>query len=311
MRLVALFYCIIAMRVIKIIICLVFSVSSFISCSKDDNDNKHPTTPNANANIPTADIPEEIVRLEFPKVKNGNSIVLVHKTNDQYGVNYSTEWDTRLSAQRWSCYQMYDSNSGGHVGRYDTSNGYPNDELLPHDYQLIPDPYYGSGFDHGHICPSADRQYSKEANRQTFFLTNMQPQFKEFNQVDYPWEQMEEQVRSWNMSSFRDTLYVVKGGTIDNGNILQYLSRGSVRIPVPKFFFVAILCKNATGYKALGFWFEHKKYKKKRRLGDYITNIDQLEELTGIDFFCNLPDNIEEHVESQHTDNIKRAWGLK
>ena len=113
------------------------------------------------------------------------------------------------------------------------------------------------------------------------------------------------------MSSFRDTLYVVKGGTIDNGNILQYLSRGSVRIPVPKFFFVAILCKNATGYKALGFWFEHKKYKKKRRLGDYITNIDQLEELTGIDFFCNLPDNIEEHVESQHTDNIKRAWGLK
>ena len=46
-------------------------------------------------------------------------------------------------------------------------------------------------------------------------------------------------------------------------------------------------------------------------IGDYITNIDQLEELTGIDFFCNLPDNIEEHVESQHTDNIKRAWGLK
>ena len=288
------------------------SLTAFLTaCNGESNSEKPQVATNENANVVTGRIPQEVKRLEFPKLKGGNSIVLVHKTNDRYGVNYSTEWDTQLSAQRWSCYQMYDSNSGGHVGRYDTSSGYPNDELLPTDYQLQSDPYYRSGFDHGHICPSADRQYSKEANRQTFFLTNMQPQFKEFNQVDYLWEQMEEQVRSWNTSSFRDTLYVVKGGTIDNGIILQYLTRGTTRIPVPKYFFVAILCKNQAGYKALGFWFEHKKYAKKRNLGDYVKSIDELENLTHIDFFCNLPDNIESHVENLSVDNIKRAWGLR
>ena len=296
---------------------LIALLSLIVSCGKDEGD----TTPtsirdNTNKNL-TTPYPEAS-RLEMPRLKGGKSILLVHKTNDKYGINFSTEWDTQKKAQRWSCYQMYESNTGGNVGRY--QDGYPYDDLLEYEHYFLDangyvfDPFRGSGYDHGHICPSADRQYTKEANRQTFFLTNMQPQRNVFNAG--VWADMEQQIRNWNRGSFRDTLYVCKGGTIDkNDQISRTLANGLI---VPKYFFMAVLCKNNMGYKALGFWIEHKDkvdYPKDAlgnyQLSHYVVNIRELETLTGIDFFCNLDDETEEHVETLNAENIKSAWGLK
>ena len=288
-----------------------------ISCSKDENDAKLPgIAENKNKNLTS--VYPEAARLEFPKLKGGQSVVLVHRTNDKYGVNFSTEWDCTKKAQRWSCYQMHAGNTGGNVGRY--QEGYPYDELLDHTNYFNnngepQDLFWNSGYDHGHICPSADRQYSKEANRQTFFLTNMQPQRNVFNAG--VWAAMEQQVRNWNRGSFRDTLYVCKGGTIDHDDQI----RGYVqnKMIIPKYFFTAVLCKNSSGYKALGFWIEHKDkdtdYGKDAQgnyqLSPYVVNIRELETLTGIDFFCNLDDETENHVETLGVENIKSAWGLK
>lgn len=292
------------------------TILTLISCSKDENDVKLPgIAENKNRNL--TGIHPEAARLEFPKLKGGSNILLVHHTNDKYGVNFCTEWDTQKKSQRWSCYQMHAGNTGGSVGRY--QEGYPYDDLLDYaNYFTLGDgtpydPFWSSGYDHGHICPSADRQYSKEANRQTFFLTNMQPQRNVFNAG--VWAAMEQQVRNWNRGSFRDTLYVCKGGTIDRDDqISRTLTNGLI---VPKYFFMALLCKNSNGYKALAFWIEHKDtdYPKDNQgyylLSPYVTNIRELEALTGIDFFCNLDDETEEHVETLGVENIKSAWGLK
>ena len=214
---------------------------------------------------------------------------------------------------------MHGGNTGGNTGRY--QEGYPYDDLLDFANYFTTgdgtpfDPFWNSGYDHGHICPSADRQYSKEANRQTFFLTNMQPQRNVFNAG--VWATMEQQVRNWNRGSFRDTLYVCKGGTIDrNDQISRTLSNGLI---VPKYFFMAVLCKNNNGYKAMAFWIEHKNkdtdFPKDSQgnymLSPYVTNVRELETLTGIDFFCNLDDETENHVETLAVENIKSAWGLK
>lgn len=289
-----------------------WALALFSACGNNDDFENGSAATNSNRNQPSANMPREITRMEFPRVKGGQSIIIVHRTTDSgivEGVNFATEWDTKMHSQRWSCYEMYAGNTGGGAGRF--QGGYPHDEDMPAEYQLQTDPYYGSGYQHGHICPSADRQYSKEANRQTFFLSNMQPQLKYFNEADYVWEQMEERVRSWNRNDFRDTLYVVKGGTIDNGNIIKWLNDGTTQIPVPKYFFAAVLCKNSLGYKAIGFWFEHKNYEKNSNLSDYVINIDELERKTGIDFFCNLPDDAERSVQSLSRDNILRAWGFR
>ena len=294
-----------------------FFVFTVLSCSNDKNDTKQSGfTENKNKNI--TDTYPEASRLEFPRLKGGQSIVLIHKTNDKYGVNYSTEWDTQKKAQRWSCYQMHAGNTGGNVGRY--QEGYPFDELLDTKYYFNNngqplDLFWSSGYDHGHICPSADRQYSSEANRQTFFLTNMQPQRNVFNAG--VWQAMEQQVRNWNRGSFRDTLYVCKGGTIDRDDQIRgYIQNQMI---IPKYFFMALLCKNTSGYKALGFWIEHKDkdtdYPKDAKgdyaLGGYVVNIRELETLTGIDFFCNLDDEMEEHVETLPVENIRSAWGVR
>ena len=75
---------------------------------------------------------------------------------------------------------------------------------------------------------------------------------------------------------------------------------------MPGYFFVAMLAvKNGT-YHALGLWFEHKA-NSDTKLRTYAVTIDQLEQLTGIDFFCNLPDDTENTVESKLDLNW---WGL-
>ena len=270
-------------------------------------------------------------RLEFPRLKGGtNNIVLIH--NASFGVNYCVEWDTNLRpegwdwskdggtlrSQRWSCYQMYAANSVVKTKRYSTDSKepfvlYPNNPNLPKEYQFTVDPYKDSGYDHGHICPSADRLCSYQDNYQTFYMTNMQPQSNNFNA--FIWAEMEKQVRTWNNNNFRDTLYIAKGGTIDQaGHIIKTIGSGANRIPVPKYFFMAVLCKNKDavngGYKALGFWIQHQS-NMSSDLKPYVVSIRELERFTGIDFFCNLPDNIENAVETLPKESIIRAWNLK
>ena len=292
-----------------------------VSCSKSSDDNGQDDSTSAENNINRNDTSREpaLARLEIPKVRE-DCMVLIHTTNDQYGINYTVEWDPQKKAQRWSAYQMDSRTLEKNASRYTSQNNqYPHDPLLQNIYYLSQDCYWNSGFDHGHMCPSADRLYSTEANYQTFFLTNMQPQYKAFNgslsgsdkyKNDWsPWYRLETQVRSWAASQATETLYVVKGGTIEDDQILPTKVKGEMC--VPKYFFVALLLKNSQGYKAIGFWMEHKgSYDQKLPLGDYAVNIAELERQTGIDFFCNLPDDVEQRVEQLSIENVKRAWGV-
>lgn len=307
------------MKQLKYLIYLLSFVFALYSCNSDDDNNGDggsgttPTEVNANRNVVTTDA--AVARLEFPKLKGGNSIVLVNRTigDKQYDrdeVNYCVEWDCDKKAQRWSCYQMH----RGYTGNHDRVTSYLFDPKLSSGQYFDKDYFYGSGFDHGHICPNADRKYSYKANEQTFYLTNMQPQYHKFNgykdkgddQGKGLWMRMENKVRSWSLNATTDTLYVCKGGTIDKeSNIIK---RVQGKLIVPKYFFMACLLKNSQGYRAIAFWAEQKnEWKTYDDLADYAITIDELEQKTGIDFFCNLPDKTENEVESKIA--IK-AWGL-
>lgn len=279
------------------------------ACSEDENI-RIDTQTNSNNNRPSTAYAD---RLEIPRLKEeGKNLFLVHNTKE-HGVNMCIEWDCNKKAQRWTAFQMYNSNSVNTWNRnnwkYTEWKGDPfqEDTDIPAQYRTTLAQYRGSGYNRGHICASADRLCSKDANEQTFYLSNMQPQIYEFNAGT--WEEMEIQVRKWNTNSFRDTLYVVKGGTIDNAAQLRPSTASGLL--VPKYFFMAILCKNQDpsqyGYKALGFWIEHKANSDKRLI-NYAVSIDELEKNTGIDFFCNLPDYIEDTVER---NLVPSAWGLK
>ena len=294
----------------KKILALMFTATLMLAgCGGDDDDPIPSGKSNNNKNVVKTGVPAEVTRLEFPRLREtGNNIVVVHKTSDSYsdGVNYSIEWDIEKKSQRWTCYQMMAGYKVSGVTRYDGDPKYPFDEDLPSYDYYSQDYFWGSGFDHGHICPQADRQYSKLANYQTFYLTNMQPQRNAFNAGI--WKKLEERIRNaWVPSNSTDVLYVCKGGTIDNEN--QIITRISGRLIVPKYFFCALLLKNSSGYRAVGFWMEHlNEDRSEDNLKNYAMSIDELEQRTGIDFFCNLPDDIESTVEASYSAN---AWGLK
>ena len=275
----------------------------FWSCSSDD-DEQDSLTANANANL-VADGPYA-ARLEIPKLKGGVVNMFLVKKLSTGEVNFCVEWDIAKKAQRWSAFRWDNTNSGGYIKREDN---FIEDTDIPLEYRTTYDHYRGSGYTRGHMCASADRWNSLEANRQTFLYSNMQPQLYSFN--GGIWANLEMKVRSWNTADFRDTLYVARGGTIDHTSDLIEITSTGLR--VPKYFFMAILCKNKSavngGYKAIGFYMEHRSfYEDEKNLAPYIVSIDNLERLTGIDFFCNLPDGIENQVESNVTP---AAWGFQ
>lgn len=281
------------------------------SCGSDNEDNGggNKTTPNnTNSNLSSANPATH--RMEFPKLKNGTNVILVH-TLSSGEVNYSVEYDTQKKSTRWSCYELYGSNRETHTNRWYASEGedqYPQDPLLEQQYRWQSDPFWRSGYDHGHLCPSADRLNTREANMQTFYLTNMMPQVNGFNAK--VWATMEAWVRNQIKTTSKDTLFVVKGGTIDNASQYKTLARTGGNMIVPKYYYMAVLMRNSQGYKAMGFWIEHKE-NNDTNLSPYVVNIDELERLTGLDFFCNLPDDIEKHVEELNIENVKRAWGFQ
>lgn len=275
----------------------------FWSCSSDD-DEQDSLTANTNANL-VADGPDA-ARLEIPKLKGGVVNMFLVKKLSTGEVNFCVEWDIAKKAQRWSAFRWDNTNSGGYIKREDN---FIEDTDIPLEYRTTYDHYRGSGYTRGHMCASADRWNSLEANRQTFLYSNMQPQLYSFN--GGIWANLEMKVRSWNTADFRDTLYVARGGTIDHTSDLIEITSTGLR--VPKYFFMAILCKNKSavngGYKAIGFYMEHRSfYEDEKNLAPYIVSIDNLERLTGIDFFCNLPDGIENQVESNVTP---AAWGFQ
>lgn len=302
---------------------LVLLATMLAGCDNDngndnDNDDNPTTIVNKNANTATTD--RAVLRLEFPALhKTGNQQIIVHRVNDntiydEDRVNFCTEWDCDLKSQRWSCYQLHK----GFTGNYSrVTDSYPEDPAIS-SANRYDDQIYRSGFEHGHICPNADRQFSHDANYQTFYMSNMQPQYHEFNgfmkegnaiKSKGLWYRMEETLNKWAKSlGANDTIFVCKGGTIDNEK--NIIKRINGKLIVPKYFFMAILRKTQFGYAALAFWSEQtNNYRDNETLLSHAMSIDELEEKTGIDFFCNLPDDVENRVEK--TFNVASWNGLR
>lgn len=316
MRSVALFFYYYNMKQhLRLFLYATLTALALTACGSDDDDVK-PNTPSSqkqpNLNANDNSLQPELSRLEFPHVKGGKSIVVIHKTNDSYdpdAISYSLEWDCQKKSQRWSCFQMH--TAGTTTKRTDA---WAEDPDIPSSARFSDTNamYKGSGFTRGHICASADRLYSAAANMQTFYYSNMQPQLYNFNAGDNytgVWVHMEDQVRSW--VSKCDTLYVVKGGTIDREDQILMRIKPNVEggLIVPKYFFMALLAKSGNTFKALGFWAQHNDVVLPSiDLKDYVVSIDELEELTGIDFFCNLPDPVEKTLEGLSRESICSAW---
>lgn len=149
--------------------------------------------------------------------------------------------------------------------------------------------YYNSGYDRGHMCPAADNKWSKKAMEESFLFTNMCPQNGNLNRGD--WNEMEMACRKW-AKKYGD-LYIVCGPILYKG---KHKTIGKNKVVVPEAFFKVVL---RTGDDPQAIGFIYKNTSGNRSKDSYVNTVDEVERITGIDFFPSLPDDVEKKVEAE------------
>ena len=178
-------------------------------------------------------------------------------------------------------------------GPYPRLKQFHEEEELPTPRATLED-YRGSGWSRGHMCPAGDNKWNEQAMYESFSLVNVCPQNANLNSG--LWNSIEIDCRKW-ARRFGD-IYIVCGPV--------YLRRehetiGYNKVYVPEAFFKVVLCLNGTP-KGFGFIVRNTDGNKKRDL--YYNSIDQVERITGYDFFPALPDSIENEVEAKLNMNL-------
>lgn len=233
---------------------------------------------------------QEVIDSTFVSVSNDDS---VDKSFDYYPTstsnqiikhdNYTLSYKEEFEQAEWVAYEIK-------KGRYSNQ-----------DYQrpfFIEDPmvktgsadwrnYKNSGYDKGHLCAAGDMKFSKAAFEETFFTSNISPQDREFNSGI--WNRLEQKTRYW--ANKYDGIYVVTGGVLKDN--LETI--GKEDVAVPDYFYKVLLNKNNGNYKMIAFLMPNEDSEK--GLYEFVVSVDEVEKLTGINFFPKLEDSIEDKLE--------------
>ena len=213
--------------------------------------------------------------------------------NDEFVVRcpegrYTMLYDTAYRQAAWVAYLLTRRDvSGKGVKRSGVFKSDP--EVIARGWPSAADrDYTGSGFDRGHLLPSADRNDTPQENGATFRLSNVSPQRPGLNRGT--WRRLEERVRRW--AARYDSLYIVTGG-----ELTPSLRRIRGGVGIPQRFFKTILVRDGGTFRAIAFLIPNTE----RPAGDcfrYAISVDSLERVLGMDFYSALPDSVEMRVEA-------------
>ncbi|MCU0467058.1 MAG: DNA/RNA non-specific endonuclease [Arcicella sp.] len=240
-----------------------------IFTSKDSEEN--------NSNKQSSDLEKYI-----PHSKSNKEIV----RHSAYILSYQEEFE--LSS--WVLHRLVKEAAYGREAR---SNEFLPDPLVESGSAVTQD-YSRSGYDRGHLCPAGDFRHDKALQDETFYMSNMAPQAPDFNRGI--WNDLENKVRSWVKK--RGELIIVTGPILKKG--LPTIGRMN-RIAVPEKFYKIVF--DPRREEAIAFLFPNEP--SVELVKSFTISIDELEAMTGIDFFAKLPDALEQKLE---TDNNVDDW---
>lgn len=217
----------------------------------------------------------------------------------QYAVGYSRD----KGRPNWVSWHL-DSSWMGSTPRQDDFRA---DTTLPAGwYRVAATDYTGSGFDRGHHTPSADRTDTVASNSATFLMSNMMPQSPDNNQG--PWESLESYCRSLVTSG--NELYIVaggsgSGGTGSNGGTTTTVASGHVAVPSQTWKVIIVLPAGANDVsrvtastRTIAVVMPNTQGIRTVPWRNYRVSVDQVESLTGYDFFSAVPATIQSAIES-------------
>lgn len=261
--------------------------------------------------------------LELPAVSEDDDLVWYFHLFDELdgcslsGRNYSFDWSPKERLAHWVAFPLYKGCCGS--GR---SESWGYDPKVPREEQANLSKSYGQNDEHGyfytrgHQMASSERNADKVMNKTTFYYSNMTPQIADFNGGS--WSRVEQAVQGYLADA--DTLYVVSGVHMTEDAVWTPDKFGNMCI-VPDYYYRAVLyykerdtstTVDGSGYRAIGFWMDHRKSYGSVTPSE-VFSIDELEEMTGVDFFVNLASVVgketAEAIEAQDPVSVP-SWGI-
>ncbi len=200
---------------------------------------------------------------------------------------YTLSYSEKHEQAEWVAYQL--TRESLQVPNVDRSNNFRPDPKVSKASASGRD-YASTGYERGHLAPAADMAFSETAMSESFLMSNMSPQISNFN--GGIWRELEETVRDW---AYRfGHVYVVTGPVLTRG-IREKI--GDNKVSVPDLFYKVILDYSGSEHKAIAFLMPNEVSDKP--ITDFAVSIDQVEEITGIDFFPEIitTDLAEERLE--------------
>ncbi len=196
--------------------------------------------------------------------------------------NYSLDYNEEHEQANWVYYKLAPQNIAGGAKR---TNSFKIDPKVSTHSASTSD-YTKSGYDRGHLCPAADMSHTTVAMRESFYMSNMSPQAPALNRGG--WKLLEEQVREWCLE--KGELYIVVGGILESG----LPTIGGNGVSIPKSYYKVIYSPQEQ--EMIAFVMPNEKLPLPTQ--SYVTSVDEVEEITGIDLFYQLEDAVEDQLEA-------------
>jgi endonuclease G, mitochondrial len=167
------------------------------------------------------------------------------------------------------------------------------------------DDYNKSGYDRGHNAPNyaMSHLYGAKGQKDSFLMTNISPQTPKLNRQF--WQRLEE-VEAKFFTKQADKVWVITG-PVFTGSVKRLSSSWRVEIPDAFYKIYITEAKVNQPSKVLAFLVP-QTVKGNEPLSQFVTNIDTIEAQTGLDFFRDLEDSVENQLEASITPD---AWDLQ
>jgi endonuclease G len=210
----------------------------------------------------------------------------------QYVMSYSNKTNTA----NWVSWQLNRS----WIGTADRLDNFRPDDALPAAwYKVRPTDYTGSGYDRGHIAPSADRTGNEADNSSTFLMTNMMPQVPEVNRG--VWGDLEDYCRELVQQG--KELYIVAGPVGRKGSIGR---KEKIAVPAKNWKVIVVLDRQGLGMqgvtastRTIAVMMPNDSSVKGSGWKSFRVSVKQVERETGLNFFSNVPPQIQQVIENK------------
>ncbi len=233
---------------------------------------------------------------KVPSSNQFNITSYVAKISGEIMINhlgYTSSYNSITKIPNWVGYELTKKEVEGTVKR---DNRFYADPDVPLNIQATFDDYRNDNmWDKGHMAPAGDMKWDERAMKESCYFTNICPQNRNLNNGD--WKSLEEKCRDWAQKY--GSIHIITGpiiGSMKNGTL------GNGNVVIPDAFFKIVVVKIEQSYKGIGFVYLNQAGHK--ALDSYAMSIDDIEEMTGYNFFPSLIESQEKAIESEYDISI-------